>query len=44
MELFLSENDLQPSSAINFQKISQVAEAWKPTEDMKFRLEFFCSF
>ena len=27
----------------NFQKNIQVLEAWKPTEDMKFRLEVFCT-
>ena len=26
-----------------FQKNIQILEAWKPTEDMKFRLDFFCT-
>ena len=26
-----------------FQKNMQILETWKPTEDMKFRLEFFCT-
>ena len=25
----------------NFERNIQISEAWKPTEDMKFRLEFF---
>ena len=40
-ELFLPENDLETSSTVNFPKNIQILEAWKPTEDMKFRLEFF---
>ena len=40
-ELFLPENDFQTSSTANFPKNIQILEAWKPTEDMKFRIEFF---
>ena len=42
-ELFLPENDFQTSSTINFPKNIQILEAWKPTKDIKFRLEFFCT-
>ena len=40
-ELFLPENDFQTSSTANFPKNIQILEARKPTEDMKFRVEFF---
>ena len=42
-ELFLPENDFQNSSTESSQKNIQILETWKPTEDMKFRLEFFCT-
>ena len=38
-ELFLP--DFQTSSTKIFQKNIQILEAWKPTKDMKFRLNFF---
>ena len=41
MASFLPENDFQTSSAVNFPRNILILEAWKPTEDMKFRLEFF---
>ena len=37
-ELFLL---FKTCSAVNFPKNMQILEAWKPTKDMKFRLEFF---
>ena len=37
-ELFLPENDFQTSSTVTFSKNIYILEAWKPTEDMKFRL------
>ena len=43
-ELCLPENDFQTSSTKNFPKIFQILEAWKPTEDLKLRLEFFCTY
>ena len=42
-ELFLPENDFQNSSPICFPKNIHILEAWKPTEDKKFTLEFFCT-
>ena len=39
--LILPKNDFQTSSTINFHKNVHILEAWKPTEDMKFRLDFF---
>ena len=42
-ELFLPENDFQKSSPICFPKNIDILEAWKPTEDKKFTLEFFCT-
>ena len=42
-ELFLPENDFQNSSPICFAKNIHILEAWKPTEDKKFTLEFFCT-
>ena len=40
-ELFLPENDFQTTSTKNFLKIIHFLEAWEPSKDMKFRLEFF---
>ena len=40
-EFFLPENDFQTIFAVNFLKNIQIPEAWKPTGDMKFRLNFF---
>ena len=40
-ESFFTENDLQTSCTVNFPKRFQILEAWKPTKDMKIRLEFF---
>ena len=37
-ELFLPKNGLPNSPQKFFQKNIQISEAWKPTEDMKFRL------
>ena len=42
-ELFLLENDIQTSSEKNVPKNIQILEAWKPTKEKKFRLEFFCT-
>ena len=42
-ELFLPENDFETSSTLIFQNNIQILEDWKPTGDMKFRLEFFCT-
>ena len=41
MELFLPGNDLKNCSIGNFPKNIQTLDAWKPTKDMKFRLNFF---
>ena len=38
-ELFLPENDFKTCSTV----MIQILEAWKPTEGMKLRLEFFCA-
>ena len=43
-EVFLSENDFQTSSTVNFQKKFQNLEAWKPSKDMKIRLQFFFTY
>ena len=40
-EFFRPENDFQTSSTVNFSKNIQILKSWKPTIDMKFRLEFF---
>ena len=40
-KLFLPENDFKTCSVVTFPKNIQILEAWKPIEDMKFRLEFF---
>ena len=40
-ELFLPGNDFQNSFTKIFQNNIQILETWKPTEDVKFRLEFF---
>ena len=41
IELFMPENHFKTCSALNFPKHIQILEAWKPTEDMKFRHDFF---
>ena len=42
MELFLPENDLKICSVVYLPKKNiQTLDAWKPTKDMKFRLNFF---
>ena len=40
-KLFLNENDCQTSLTKFFPKNIQILEVWKPTEDMKSRLDFF---
>ena len=41
-ELYLPKNDFKTCSTVNFpKKYMQILEAWRPMEDMKFRLEFF---
>ena len=40
-ELCLPKNDLKTGSIINVPKNIQILDTWKPTEDMKLRLEFF---
>ena len=40
-ELFAPENDFKTCSTVNFPKIIQILQAWKPTKDMKFRLGLF---
>ena len=41
MELLLPKNDFQISFTKNVSKNIQILEAWKPTEDIKFRLKSF---
>ena len=42
-ELFLPKNDLKTWSAVIIPKNMQILEVWKPNEDIKFGLEFFCT-
>ena len=44
MELFLPKNDFQISFTKHVSKIIQILEAWKPTEDIEFTLNFFWTF
>ena len=37
----MSENDFKTYYPVNVPKNMHILGAWKPTEDMKFRLEFF---
>ena len=40
-ELFRPENNFKKCSVISFPKNLQSLEAWKPTKNMKLRLEFY---
>ena len=42
-ELFMTEDNFQTSSALNFPKKHRISEAWKSTVDMKFIPEFMCT-
>ena len=43
-ELFLPKNDFKSCSAVSFPKIMKILKAWKPANDMKFRLIFFFTY
>ena len=43
-ELFLPENDFQTNSTKCLKTNIQILETWKPTKDMKFRLDYYYFF